>query len=142
MHDLPVAFHFKVEFLGISSSEVSFQEVTGLSAEVTVEEVKEGGLNQYTHRLPTGTKHGNLVLKRGYMKDSAIGRWCRKAIEEFIFEPQNIMITLLDEQHAPLVSWNVLHAWPVKWSLSDFKAQENALAIESLELAYSTFRRG
>ena len=49
---------------------------------------------------------------------------------------------LLNEEHEPLATWNFLRAYPVKWSLSDFKAQENALAVESLELAYSRFRKG
>lgn len=139
--EVPVVFHFKVDF-GPGSSDTSFQEVTGLSAEVTVEEFREGGLNQYTHKLPTGTKYGNLVLKRGYIKNSEVGDWCRKAIEDFIFEPRDISVTLLNSEHQPLVSWKFIRAWPVKWSISEFKSQENGLAIESLELAYSMFRRG
>ena len=51
------------------------------------------------------------------------------------------MVTLLNEEHLPLARWDFQRAYPVKWSLSDFKAQENALAIESLELAYQMFRK-
>lgn len=143
MLDVPVVFHFKVEF-GTNSAEQDnrFQEVTGLGAEVTVEELKEGGLNQYVHKLPNGAKYGNLVLKRGYIEDSEVGKWCRKAIEDFTFEPKDVAVTLLNEEHEPLANWQFLRAWPVKWSISDFKAQENALVVESLELAYSLFRKG
>jgi len=139
----PVAFHFKVE-IGADSADqdIRFQEVTGLSAEVSTEEFREGGLNEYAHRLPTGAKYGNLVLKRGFIKDSKVAKWCRDAVENFVFDPKDVAVTLLNEEHEPLVTWNFLRAYPVKWSLSDFKAQENALAIESLELVYRMFRRG
>ena len=143
MHDIPVVFHFKVEFGARSADQDNrFQEVAGLSAEVSTEEFREGGLNEYAHRIPTGAKYGNLVLKRGLIKDTEVGEWFRRAIESFVFEPRDVSVTLLNAQHEPLAVWNFLRAYPVKWSLSDFKAQDNALAIESLELAYRSFRKG
>jgi phage tail-like protein len=143
MYDIPVVFHFKVDF-GPSSADADnrFQEVAGLTAEIATEELREGGLNEYAHRFPTGAKYGNLVLKRGFVSGSEVGTWCRKALEDFTFEPRDVTVTLLNENHEPLATWHFLRAYPVKWSVSDFKAQENALAIESLELAYSRFRKG
>ena len=143
MADFPVVFHFKVEFGGGSDDQDNrFQEVTGLSAEVSTEEFREGGLNEYAHRMPTGAKYGNLVLKRGFVDSTDVGKWCREAVENFEFEPRDVSVMLLNEEHEPLATWNFRRAYPVKWSLSDFKAQENALAVESLELAYSRFRKG
>ncbi len=143
MHDIPVVFHFKVEFTnGSSDQDVRFQEVMGLQAEVTTEELREGGLNEYVHRLPTGAKYGNLVLKRGFIKDTDMAKWVRRAVESFEFEPRNMSVSLLNEQHVAVAAWSFLGAWPVKWSISDFKAQENALAVESMELAYRSFRLG
>ena len=148
MYNIPVVFHFKVEFdaleTGGSSSDdedIRFQEVGGLVAEVGTEELREGGLNEYAHRIPTGAKYGNLVLKRGYIHSSDVTDWCRKAIENFQFQPRNVLVTLLNDQHKPLVRWYFIRSYPVKWTISDFKAQENSLVIESLELAYSTFRK-
>lgn len=139
---IPVGFHFSVTFGGNSpDNETRFQEVTGLSAEVTVEELREGGRNDFVHRLPNGAKYGNLVLKRGFFNDSEIAQWCRDAIESFIFDPKDVLVSLLNEEHEPLASWSFQRAWPVKWSVSDFKAQENALVVESLELAYQMFRK-
>jgi phage tail-like protein len=142
MPDLPVVFHFKVAF-GNSGDEQDnrFQEVAGLAAEVTLEDYREGGVNHHVHRLPTGTKFNNLVLKRGYLSGTTVADWCRKAIENFDFEPTDVDVSLLDENHEPLAQWSFAGAWPVKWSLSDLKAQENALAIESLELAYRSLRK-
>jgi len=143
MRDFPVVFHFKVELGGGGADQdVRFQEVTGLAAEVTTEELREGGLNEYAHRLPTGAKYGNLVLKRGYVHGSEVTDWFRKAIEDFEFTPRDVTVTLLNEEHEPLAAWSFTRAYPVKWTISDFKAQDNALAIESLELTYASFRRG
>jgi len=148
MLDIPVVFHFKVEFDANSAdNDNRFQEVTGLGAEITVEELKEGGLNEYTHKLPSAVKYGNLVLKRGYIHDSEVSKWCRDAIENFSFgsdefATKTVTVTLLNEAHEPLANWQFLRAWPVKWSVTDFKAQDNALVVESLELAYSMFRKG
>ena len=142
MHDIPVVFHFAVEVAGFTADEdIRFQEVTGLSGEVSTEEFREGGLNEYAHRIPTGSKYGNLVLKRGFASGSSLIEWCRKAIEDFSFEPRDVTVYLLGKDHMPLATWSFHGAYPAKWSISDLKAQENALAIESLELVYRQFRK-
>ena len=140
--DPPVAFHFRVSFgAGTQDGDGRFQEVSGLTTEITVEEYREGGMNVHAHRLPTGAKFGNLVLKRGYLPGTDIALWCRKAIEEFVFEPKDVDVALLNEQHQPLAHWTFTGAYPVKWSLSDLKAQDNAIAIESMELVHRGFRK-
>ena len=142
MYQIPVAFHFHVGFDGIDSdNDNRFQEVTGLGAEVTTEELREGGLNEYAHQLPTGAKHGNLTLKRGMLNDSDLADGCRRAVENFVFEPRDVYVTLLSEEHLPVAQWTFTGAWPVKWSVSDFKGQDNALVVETLELAYRRFRK-
>jgi phage tail-like protein len=140
MYSIPVGFHFRVDF-GESDDDSRFQEVGGLSAEIGIEEYAEGGLNTFSHKLPTGSKYGNLTLKRGIFLDSKVTEWCRKAIEQFVFEPKDITVHLLDEEHKPLASWIFTRVWPVKWNISELKAMENSLVIESLELAHSGFRK-
>ena len=135
----PVGFHFKVEFGITPGSEFEFQSVSGLSVDIETEEFAEGGENRFKHKLPVRTKFPNLVLKRGLMVDSDLIKWCRSAIEDFDFTPTGITIKLLNEEHQPLKTWNVVHAYPIKWSVSDFNAEENSLAIETIELAYNYF---
>ena len=87
-------------------------------------------------------KYENLVLKRGMVTDnSPLIAWAKKALESFIFEPKTILISLLDENSEPLVSWNVANAYPVSLLASTFNAQENTVAIETLELAFNNFTR-
>jgi phage tail-like protein len=133
----PVGFHFKVDFEGTDGS---FQEVSGLSAEVTIEELTAGGENTFIHKLPTRTKYGNLILKRGFIKDSDLMGWLTDAIENFIFKPRVVNVNLLNEKHEVIAQWTFSGAYPVKWVVSDFKAMENGLVIETIELAYQTFK--
>lgn len=138
----PVGFHFKVEFTGISTkkNDHQFQSVSGLSVDLETEEIAEGGENRFNHKLPVRTKYPNLVLKRGMLTDSGVIAWCRKAMEDFEFEPINVTVSLLDEKHEPLQTWSFSNAYPVKWSIGDFNAEENKIVIETLELSYNFFK--
>ena len=137
----PVNFHFKVEFNGIESQETDFQfqSVSGLSVDIETEEFTEGGENRFKHKFPVRTKFPNLVLKRGMVTDSKLIDWCRDAIESFQFKPINLTVKLLDEKHEPLVTWNVVNAYPIKWAVDDLNAEENKITIETIELAYNYF---
>ena len=138
----PVAFSFEVTITGIEgANEGNFQEVSGLSVKLDVEEVREGGENRFAHRLPSRPKYENLVLRRGMVTDSALIKWARQATEEFQFTTRTVVVSLLDEGGGNLATWNFVNAWPVSMKLSEFKAQENAIAIETLELSFDYFQR-
>lgn len=136
----PVGFHFKVEFLNIGNdNDIRFQSVGGLNVEYDTETFKEGGENRFEHKLPARTKYPDLSLKRGMLKDSKVIEWCLDAFQNRNFSPADINITLLNEKHEPLKTWHVHRAWPRKWAVSDFNAQENSIVVETLELSYSHF---
>ena len=144
-YSMPRSFHFKVEFQGVpgvKANDVKFQDVSGLNAEVGVEEIKSGGENRFSHRLPTRAKYSNLILKRGMLVDSGLIQWFIDAVENFSFSPATVVVKLLDKDHQPIESWNFIKAWPVKWSITDFKATDNGVVIETVELAYQYFKRG
>ena len=138
----PVGFHFKVNFnLGEGDADNRFQDVGGLSAEIATEELKEGGLNGFSYKLPTQAKYGNLTLKRGMLLDSKVVDWIKEAVENFEFNPTEVTVKLLNEEHTTLATWSFTGVYPVKWSVSDLKAMESALVVETLELAYQSFRQ-
>lgn len=138
----PVGFHFSVEFSGLDAKglDAQFQSVSGLSVTLDTEELAEGGENRFKHKFPVKAKYPNLVLKRGLVVDSELIKWCRSALESFEFEAKDLTIKLLNEEHEPLQTWNVVHAFPVKWAVEDFNAQESKLTVETLELAYQYFK--
>ncbi len=135
----PLGFHFKVEFTNLKS-EFEFQSVSGLSVELTTEEIAEGGENKFKHKLPVRTSFPNLILKRGVVTNSSLIKWCRDAVEDFNIVPTDINISLLNEEHEPLMTWNIIHAYPLKWSMADFNAEESKVLIETIELAYNYFK--
>jgi phage tail-like protein len=137
----PVGFHFLVTF-ELSPQIVDdtrFQEVSGLEAEMEMENFTEGGENRFTWQLPKRTRYSEITLKRGLLIRSTLTNWCRDALENFSFAPANLAISLLNEQHMPVMSWYVVSAIPKKWSVSGFNAQENAIVVESITLSYRYF---
>ena len=147
----PVSFHFRVEFVGVAGmdgdTEQRFQEVGGLSFEVETEELSEGGENRFVYKLPKRVKYPNLILKRGLLKDTALLKWLDSALSTYFtvpvydFKPANLLVTLLDEAGHPAAVWSVVQAYPLKWAVSEFRATDNMVAVESIELAYQYFER-
>jgi phage tail-like protein len=148
----PCGFYFRVEFLDIpgmdDDTEQRFQEVSGLSVEVEVEDIRVGGENRFTYKLPKSVKYPNLVLKRGLLKDTSIRAWIDDSMAGYfqsapwVFsKPADILITLMDEAGGEAAVWNIFQAYPLKMATSDFKASDNAIVVETLELAYQYFTR-
>jgi phage tail-like protein len=141
----PVAFHFGVTLDGAGSSDASFQEVSGIRVEFGNEEVVEGGQNQFVHRLPTQAKYANLVLKRGVVvTTSPLADWVAQTLASQLtkpIRPRQLMVTLKNEQHDPLITWTFVNAYPVRWEVSPMNAMESAILTETMELAYHYFER-
>jgi phage tail-like protein len=137
----PVGFHFRVEVLGIDpdDNDVRFADVGGLSAEITTQEIAEGGENRFLQKFPVRSKYPELVLKRGMFVSSKITDWIRNSIEDFVIEPHNIDVMLLNDEHEPLMTWHVINAYPTKWVVSDLSATNNAVVVETLQFFYQYF---
>ena len=139
----PVGFHFRVDIEGITSDgiDIRFQEVSGLNASVGEFTYNEGGENRFTHRMADRVSYEKLVLKRGMLIGSKLIAWFKDAVESFSFDPKDVVVTLLNADHEPLESWSFVKAYPVKWSVSSFNAQQNEIVIETIELSFQYFRR-
>ncbi|MFN4290212.1 MAG: phage tail protein [Permianibacter sp.] len=137
----PVGFHFKVEVSGLptDSNDIRFSEVSGLAVELATEEIAEGGENRFLQKYPTRAKYPELVLKRGLLLKSDLWDWIRNNLEKDVLEPRDMTIKLLNEQHEPLLTWNVVKAYPTKWSVSDLSASNNSIVVESLQFYYQYF---
>lgn len=128
-------FNFDVEFLDSKLIVGSFSEVSGLDFSTEVEEYREGGVNDYTHKLPSVTKYQNLVLKKGMTYSTSLFDWYKEVINGKI-EKKQISIILLDSQKKELKKWTFKKAFPIKWSTGNLSATGNSIAIESLELVH------
>src|SRR4051812_34168691 len=92
----PGKFHFTVRILASGTTttikptalDSSFQEVSGIEAEVDVEEVAEGGENRFVYRLPKQAKYPPLVLKRGIVTlESSLGSWVSASVGSTLARP-------------------------------------------------------
>ncbi len=146
IHKYYPGYFFQLSFKG---EEAAFQEVSGISKEMKVEEVEGGGVNDYKYKLPAVAKSPNLVLKRALVGNkSKLANWCAQTLDLSFSEPvktHDISLILLEIPLAKIEipierrRWVFHNAYPVKYSISDLKSEENKLIIESIELAYTYF---
>jgi len=127
-------FHFQVEWGG---AKIGFTEVTGLDVSTDVIEYREGSSPEYHKiKMPGMQKFSNITLKRGTFKgDNDFYNWFNTIALNTV-ERRNLVISLLNENHEPVVVWKVKNAFPVKVQSTDLKADGNEVAIESLEIAH------
>ena len=131
---LPV-FCFKVT-LSTIGAEAFFKSVGGLKYEMETIPVREGGQNMTTFQLIGAAKWSNIVLKRGFTKDSRLIAWREEWLAGTGQRAPTGTIVLLDTALKPQAEWTFHRAFPVKWEISEFDASKSELAIETLELAH------
>ncbi len=129
-----VKFHFQVEWGG---TQIGFTEVSGLDVETEVVEYRHGASPEYSKvKMPGMQKFSNLTLKRGtFATDNEYYDWWN-SVKLNTIERRNITISLLNEEHEPVIVWKVKNAWPTKVQSTDLKADGNEVAIESMEIVH------
>lgn len=138
-----IGAHFAVYFHGILPNpiDMAFQSVTGLSASIETEDIVSGGINSQSLFLPKKVSYSNLVLKRGLKAiPSPLAKWCEDAFGNFIFQPVDVVISLLNEKHLPLHTWYINGAIPIKYEFGEMNAENSAIFIETFELKYKSFK--
>jgi phage tail-like protein len=130
-------FRFLVEIEGIASA--AFARVKGLSREIKHESIREGGVNDYEHKLASQVSYPPLVLERGLALPN-LWQWAEDAANGIIVR-HKVSIRLQNESGAPAWTWHVDHALPVKWSCTDIDAYSSQVLMESIELAHHGLRR-
>ncbi|MEM0938996.1 MAG: phage tail protein [Bacteroidota bacterium] len=142
-HMFGVFFFMGGAALAPNPIDLRFQRVSGLSTEVQLETVNEGGENLHTHRLPSKITYSNLVLERGYVASeipSLLNLEFNATFSTFKFLPSNVLVTKFNEGGSPIGAWLYMKTYPVKWSTSDLDANANSVAIDTMELAYTRFQ--
>lgn len=129
-----VKFHFQVEWGG---TKIGFTEVSGLDVETEVVEYRHGASPEYSKvKMPGMQKFANITLKRGtFATDNEYYTWWN-TVKLNTIERRDITISLLNEEHEPVISWKVKNAWPTKVQSTDLKADGNEVAIESMEIVH------
>lgn len=148
--DPVTAFNFGLEVGNVVIA--AFTEVSGFSAQMEVFEYKEGGFNEHTHKFPGRTTLGNVTLKWGMTDSTDLWDWYMEVVgwtsSRSGSNPRRD-ISIVHFGGAPgggsgramTRRWDLLGAFPVKWTGPAWNTTQSQVAIESIELAYRDLGR-
>ncbi len=131
-------FRYVIEVQGMELG--GFSEVSGFDASIDVIEYREGDKVQTPMKIPGLKKYGNITLKQGVADKDALYKWMESGFEKDV-NRQTVTITLLNINGEAAASWQVINAWPTKYTAPDFNATSSEIAVETLELAHEGMTR-
>lgn len=145
----------------------TFTEISGLSAEIAIEKVEEGGENRYVHQRPGRVTWPNIKLKRGVVDDDNLFAWFTRTSGFEQVESESLKnqlakrkindagdtrfegagaltlhsgaVTLVNEDGDALRTWIIDRAFPVKWTGPTFVVASKDVPTEELEIAHHGF---
>lgn len=127
-------FHFRVTF---DATVINCSEVTGLNTELDVIEYRDGASVLFSTQKMSGLrKFGDIVIKKGvFASDKDYWDWY-SSVQMNTPLRKTITIELLDETHAPIMTWALTNAWPKKVENPDLKSDASEVAVESITLVH------
>ncbi|MBV8042104.1 phage tail protein [Pluralibacter sp.] len=151
-----LANHFRVTFFfknlaGYLSFPISlvvdaaFQNISGLSRELGVDPLSEGGENCRNNYLATKVRHGSLVLERGVMTVTPMAAQFEHMMRNGTPVYCNVFIHLITTnrlrpdlrgEQRVAANWGISNALPVSWKTDTFDASSSKVLINTIELRY------
>lgn len=132
-------FRYKIEIDGLEAG--GFSEASGFDASIDVIEYREGDMTAETPmKIPGLKKYGNITLKKGLTDSRVMYDWLASGLTGEV-ERKTVTLTLLNETQAPVASWQIINAWPTKYTAPDFNATASEIAIETVEIAHEGMTR-
>jgi phage tail-like protein len=115
-----------------------FMKVEGINVSYEVTEYKEGGQNNFVHRLPGRAQYENITLTRPVSAlTTGLMAW---------FESYKILVKrttgriIAQESNGDVVFvWNFIGAYPVSWKVSGMDVAGNGVLTETLVIAHEGF---
>lgn len=132
--DPGLAYKYYIGIEGVLVAE--FMECSGLSAEREIKSYEEGGVNDFVHQLPGRMKYTNIVLKRGLTYSRELWRWFSTGLYDAKVLRVNLSIVLGNAEGLKVKHWDVISAFPVKYTGPDLKSDSAEAAFETIELAH------
>ena len=128
------SFHFSVDLGGTI---INCSEVSGLDSELDEIEYRDGNSPVFSTIKMSGLrKSSNITCKKGVFKDDKQFWEWYNAVQMHVPERRDVTISLLDETHAPVMTWKLLNAWPKKIDSPDLKSDSSEVAFESIEIVH------
>jgi phage tail-like protein len=137
------AFNFLVIVTGVSDdgSDVqgSFAEVSGLEASLPAIKYRTGAETITERQIPGKVEYPNIVCKRGATGDIRFWNWIVEAINGQVRRTEGAVV-LLDENRQEYMRYTFSRAWPTKFTGPSLNANDNQIAMETLEIAHEGLR--
>jgi phage tail-like protein len=121
-------------FMGI------FKRLSGLEVSFDVLEYREGGNNDFVHRLPGRMTYPNLTLSWGLVNDDALLKWFMQTHTQAQTQEINLTLTARKgDVSTDIRKFTFADAFPVRWSGPQLHADATDPQTwgETLEIAHS-----
>jgi len=130
------AFNFLVSFGNSATTNAGFQEVKGMSIEVTSSEYRAGNSSvNYPIKVSGLTKSTDITFSRGLIGALDLYQLI-DAVRTGTQTPQDVHVQLQDEAHNPVMTFTLKNARPIRYTAPTFNAKSGAdVAMEELVLA-------
>ena len=110
-------------------------KISGLTMEYAITPYREGGVNNYEHKILGPVKYGNVSLTRPVDSDSwLVQMWIQSNLIAIV--PQTMSIAALNAAGEEITSWSLMGVRPVKWSGPSLDIMGNGVATETVEVAF------
>jgi phage tail-like protein len=77
-----------------------------------------------------------ITLKRGVVRDRVLWTWYQTGLADSLGARRDGAVIVLDAAGTPAMAWAFHGGLAAKWSGPDLHGEQNAVAIESLEIAH------
>jgi phage tail-like protein len=121
----------------------AFAECDGLEMTMEAKVVREGGNNARQVRLVGPVTYGNLTLKRGMTANLDLWKWfaasCGAAGGQGRGAKARGSVLLRDAAGNPQVRFTLTGCLPIKMKAPALNAREGLVAVEEMQIGYSSF---
>jgi phage tail-like protein len=133
--ELNTSFRFIVQVSVLPP--MGFTEITLPPLEMQTEEVMEGGLNNYSHKLPKRMVPGVLSMKKGVVQGDLLIQWYYLTLRGLhSFAKRDITVIAVNPSMIPVTLWHFSNAYPVKYVGPSFNAATSAALVEQVDFAH------
>jgi len=141
-NDAIAARNFAIEVDGTTIAQ--FTELSGLTSEMEVTELKENGPDGklIIKKIPGAHKPPTLTLKRAKNVSMELQKWHQAALNGKVKEARkNGSVILYDFESGEVARWNFVNAWPSKLSTGSLKAGSNEVVTEEATIVMESIER-
>lgn len=114
----------------------AFAECTGLEATIEPKVIKEGGNNYGAAQRMGRVSFATVILKRGMTTTRDLWHWFQLVGGGAYAYRLSVEIEMRDTAGAPVLTWGLARALPVKFKAADLNARGTEVGIEELHLAH------